>query len=1317
MWSPELKKISQIQFGILSPDEIRRMAVAKIITPDTYNEDGTPVESGLMDRRLGTIEPGMRCRYCGNAVGDCAGHFGIIELARPVVHVGYAKSIIYKILKSTCRVCSRILVDDKTAERYQNKLHDAAKQGEGILMRVQKEILKEARKKSKCPHCNEEQYKVKYEKPTTFHEEKPEGPVKLTPSDIKERFERIPNRDLILLGINYAHSRPEWMILTAIPVPPVSVRASITLESGIKSEDDLTHKLVDIIRINKRLRENIEAGAPQLIVEDLWELLQYHVTTYMDNEVAGIPPARHRSGRALRTLTQRLRGKEGRFRGNLSGKRVDFSARTVISPDPNISINEVGVPEQIAKILTIPERITEWNIEEMKELVMNGPANHPGSNYIIRADKKRIDLRFVSDLKRTAETLDTGYIVERHLKDGDIVLFNRQPSLHRMSIMAHEVKVMPGKTFRLHLAVTVPFNADFDGDEMNLHVPQSEEARSECRVLMRVQEQILSPRYGGPIIGAIHDYITAAYLLTWKKTFFQKEEAWQLLLAGNYEGDLPAPAIEYPKERWTGKQLFSLLLPSDVNITSKTRTSQGDPLTSIEVDSDDAVVIRDGQLLTGTIDRKAIGADESESVLHIVVKDHGSDRAREFIDSLSQMLLKYLSHLGFTIGFNNINVTEEVKLRVSKIVQNAEKEVEDIIESYKQGLLQPLPGKTIKETLEKKIMGVLSKTRDNAGVVTRSSLGKDNTVVIMTTTGARGTPLSITQMSAVVGQQSIRGERILRGYRDRSLPHFKKGDYTALARGFVRSNFREGLSPVEFFFHAQGGREGLVDTAVRTSTSGYLQRRLVNALQDLQVNYDQTVRTSDGEIVQLKYGEDGVDPMKSYHGRPVDIRSIIDEVISSEENDEEYDSLPEKVIVDRIFSYSDDDLPDKVKNDLYLEIKRIKDISNRDLDKICESTYEAYQRALVEPGEAIGTVASQSIGEPGTQMTLKTFHFAGVAELNVTIGLPRLIEILDARKNPSNPIMKIYLEENVRNDELKAREVLQRVELTTVRNIAESIAVEMGGLAIEITLDPKLMNDKGLDFDTVYDRLNRLRKGNITKVSDLIIRYEPENVSFDEIYKIQEKISTTQLKGFKEISKVIMVKDKTENGDEWVLYAEGSNLPAVLTVPGVDPTRVTTNNIQEILETLGVEAARQAVINESYSVLKEQGLEVDIRHLLLVSDLMTQNGNLRQIGRHGISGEKESVLAKASFEVTVKHLLESAAYGKLDHLRGITENVIIGQIIPVGTGTVELIMYPGKWPSTESIVPTESEKTGEQFFDHEDENFDKSIDQESEPEI
>ena len=331
-----------------------------------------------------------------------------------------------------------------------------------------------------------------------------------------------------------------------MPVPPVDVRPSIILESGIRAEDDLTHKLVDIIRINQRLRENIDAGAPTLIIEDLSELLQYHVTTYFNNEVSGIPPARHRSGRTLKSLAQRLKGKEGRFRGNLSGKRVDFSARTVISPDPNLDINQVGVPVHIATKLTVPDVVTERNIDEIKKLVINGPYTHPGALYVIRPDQKRIRLEFVQDRTVISETIEPGFIIERHLKDGDIALFNRQPSLHRMSIMAHRVKVLPYKTFRMHLTVCPPYNADFDGDEMNLHIPQSKEAQTEARMLMQVQDQILSPRYGAPIIGAGKDYISGAYLLTRRETMLKANEVGQLLSYIGYLGEIPKPTVTRP---------------------------------------------------------------------------------------------------------------------------------------------------------------------------------------------------------------------------------------------------------------------------------------------------------------------------------------------------------------------------------------------------------------------------------------------------------------------------------------------------------------------------------------------------------------------------------------------------------------------------------------------------------------------------------------------------------------------------------------------------------------------------------------------------
>ncbi|MFQ6123162.1 MAG: DNA-directed RNA polymerase subunit A' [Candidatus Heimdallarchaeota archaeon] len=830
-----------------------------------------------MDSRLGTIEPGQRCRTCGNRVGECPGHFGHIELARPVLHVGHAK-LAHKILQSICRDCSRILLPPEKLETFQETLTNFRDMRTEQFRSTTDEVLKNAKKLMECPHCGNPQFKIKFEKPTTIYEETEEGNYRLSPSEIRDRLERISNEDAILLGFDPRYARPEWIVLTVLPVPPVAVRPSIILETGVRSEDDLTHKLVDTIRINQRLRENIEAGAPQLIVEDLWELLQYHVTTFFDNEVSGIPPARHRSGRTLRTLAQRLKGKEGRFRGHLSGKRVDFSARTVISPDPNLSINEVGIPKEIARILTIPERVTEWNIESMKQLILIGPDGFPGANYIVRPDGRRIDLRYVADRSTVAEELATEFIVERHLRDGDIVLFNRQPSLHRMSIMAHLVHVMPYRTFRLNLQVTPPYNADFDGDEMNIHVPQSEEGRAEAKILLLVQNHIITPKYGGPIIGAIHDYISAAYLLTRAGTFLPREEVANLLVTGQYAGPLPPPAVTEPEPLWTGKQIFSLFLPPTLHFEARAKTcTKHSECLKENCPNEGYVLIENGQLRCGVIDKGTIGVEEPENLIQKLIVDHGIEAGRRFLDQLSIVLLKFLSIRGFSMGLNDVDVPPEIKLRIDSILDDNINKVEKLIEAYHRQELERLPGRTLEETLEMRVMQILSEARDRSGEIARQQLAPTNPIAVMVTTGARGNILNYTQMGVVIGQQSIRGERILRGYRDRTLPHFHREDLGATARGFVKSNYREGLNPIEFFFHAQGGREGLVDTAVRTSQSGYMQRRLINALQDLTVRYDGTVRNAINHIIQFKFGEDGVDPIR-LHYKHIDFPKLIESI-------------------------------------------------------------------------------------------------------------------------------------------------------------------------------------------------------------------------------------------------------------------------------------------------------------------------------------------------------------------------------------------------------------------------------------------------------
>ena len=910
-----IKKIDRINFGLMSPEQIREMSVVKIERPDTYDEDGYPIESGLMDSRLGVIDPSLKCRTCGEKGGECQGHFGMIELARPVIHVGFGDDI-HKILRSTCSECGRVLLDDDEIEEFTEKMEELQEAGESVeeLVKEVYKICKDKKTKEVCPHCGAEQEDIKIVKPIDIIEvrkqydengelitEEDGTPLTedydLTASEVREKLQRIPDEDAYVLGVNPEVARPEWMVLTVLPVPPVTVRPSITLDTGERSEDDLTHKLVDILRINQRLIENMDAGAPQLIVEDLWKLLQYHVTTYFDNEASGVPPARHRSGRPLKTLAQRLKGKEGRFRSNLSGKRVNFSARTVISPDPNISINEVGVPEMIAKEVTVPTYVNEWNVDELKEAILNGPNVHPGANYVKKTiNGKEMKVRVLDDNRElVVENLEYGDVVMRHLKDGDIVLFNRQPSLHRMSMMAHEVRVLPYKTFRLNLCVCPPYNADFDGDEMNMHVFQTDESRAEAKSLMRVQEHILSPRFGGPIIGAIHDHISGAYLLTRDGFTVPEDDAFQMIRKSHLLNNeyVDKKHLKRKNRDWTGKELFSLLLPDDLNMNYKAEICRKcETCLKEDCQYDAFVVIKDGQLTHGAIDEAAYGSF-SGKILDTIVKEYGPSRAKEFLDRSTDLAICGIMKTGITTGTNDEEIPEEAIEVIDAHLDKAEQEVDKLIATYEEGLLQPLPGRSAEETLEMRIVQVLGEARDTAGEIAEGylTMGKqsqddsydyvmavENHSVVMARTGARASMLNLAQITACVGQQSVRGGRITRGYLARPLPHFRKHELGARAKGFVHSSYKEGLDPVEFFFHAMGGREGLVDTAIRTAQSGYMQRRLVNALEDLNVRSDGLVTDNKGQVIQSVFGEEGIDPAKSDFGHVANLDKLIDEM-------------------------------------------------------------------------------------------------------------------------------------------------------------------------------------------------------------------------------------------------------------------------------------------------------------------------------------------------------------------------------------------------------------------------------------------------------
>ena len=1125
------KKIGEIKFSLLSPELVKKLSSAKIVTPELYDIDGYPVDGGLMDLRLGAVDPGVRCRTCGGRIKECLGHPGSIDLARPVIHLKYVP-LIEMSLRCFCQVCGKLMLSDKDMQKYSPS-----------------QRAKKAKDAKKCPHCQAVQEKMKLDKPTSFYK----GKTRIFPTEVREMLTRIPDEELRKIGINPHASRPEWSVLTMLLVPPVTVRPSIILESGERSEDDLTHKLSDIIRANQRLWENLNAGAPEVIIEDLWDLLQYHVTTFFDNTVSRVPPARHRSGQPLKTITERIKGKEGRIRKNMAGKRVNYSGRTVISPDPYMEINEVGVPYEIARVVTVAETVTDLNIKKLKELVSNGE-NYPGASYVIRPDGKR--KKITADLKEEIiAELSVGYKVERHLQNGDIVLFNRHPSLHRGSLMAHFVKVLPGRTFRMHPASCAPYNADFDGDEMNIHSPQNEEARAEAKILLDVKRNLISPKNNTNLVGAIADSITGNYLLG--KDELSAEDANQLLFSSGIDGKMS-------KKHVTGFEVFSKVFPKEINF------------------SNDSVKIKDGEVVKGVLDKTTFGDEDGQLIKELDIAV-GREEAFKILKRAFNLGKNYLTNRGISIAVNDFDLNEDLLNQGEDIIQKAEKKTQEIIDSYYDGTLEQIPGKTLEESRELKVMKVLNDVRTNIGAIVKKEFPERNPASSMIRSGGAGNAMQITQMASCVGQQAFMGGRINIGFNNRTLSFFRKNDLSPRARGFIRNSFIRGLRPDEFFFQAVTGRDSLMDTGLRTPKSGYLYRRLASALQDIRVEYDGTIRNSDNNIIEFKFGDDGLD------------------------------------------------------------ITRL------------------HMKEKLDSGEAIGIVTAQSFGESSTQMVLNTFHMAGVAEMQVTTGLPRLIEIFDARKSPSSPKMEIYLDKD-HNNEDGARTLAEKIKEVRLREISSSVNLDFGKKRIEIILDKDAMKKSHTNAKKIIERLGDI--GYKVKEKENSLSIDAEDLGFREIYKLKEKLKNTIISGIKGIEQILVVK----RDRDFVIVTLGTNLEEIIRMKEVNPEKCISNDFYEVAEIFGIEAARELLILEIKEVLKTQGLDIDIRHLKLVSDAMTNTGEVKGVTRMGIIAQKSSILARATFETPVPQFVKATIKGSKDELLSVIENIILNQPVPVGTG-------------------------------------------------
>ncbi|KAI9756566.1 MAG: DNA-directed RNA polymerase II subunit RPB1 [Lichina confinis] len=1457
--SAPLRTIQEIQFGLLSPEEIKGMSVQHIEYPETMDEHTRkPRERGLNDPHLGTIDRTMKCATCDENMSECPGHFGHIELATPVFHIGFLSKI-KRVLEMVCHNCGKLLVDDSNPQFKQAQRLRSPKKRFDAVWRVCKTKRScendlednednedpdppDAKKVHLKPNhggCGNPQPEVRREGLKLWgvwkmaKDESGEGGQQterrtITPLMALNIFRHIPSHEIQQMGLSNDYARPEWMIVTVLPVPPPTVRPSVSMDGtsqGQRSEDDLTYKLSDIIRANGNVRRCEQEGSPAHVVAEFEALLQFHVATLMDNDIAGQPQAKHKSGRALKSIRARLKGKEGRLRGNLMGKRVDFSARTVITGDPNLSLDEVGVPRSMARALTYPETVTPYNIHKLHQLVKSGPSRHPGANYVIRDGGERIDLRYH---KRAGEImLQYGWKVERHIVDGDFIIFNRQPSLHKESMMGHRVRVMPYSTFRLNLSVTTPYNADFDGDEMNLHVPQSEEARAEVSQLCMVPLNIVSPQRNAPLMGIVQDTLCGIYMICRRDVFLTREQVMSILLwVPDWDGVIPQPAILKPRPRWTGKQMISMAIPRGINL----HRPSDEGLCPL---NDDGLLVHGGDLMYGLFTKKSAGVAKG-GLIHVIFNEKGSETALKFFNGAQTVVNYWLLHNGFSIGIGDLVPDKGTIERIENAVNKHKAAVSEISRIATANELEPLPGMNLRETFESKVSKELNAARDEAGTETEKSLKDINNAIQMARSGSKGSTINISQMTAIVGQQSVEGKRIPFGFKYRTLPHFTKDDYSPEARGFVENSYLRGLTPAEFFFHAMAGREGLIDTAVKTAETGYLQRRLVKALEDVAATYDGTVRNSLGDIVQFIYGEDGLDgvyiedqrvdtvtcsdaqfeqrfrvdvmnPAKSIPASllerateiagDVEVQSYLDEEWEQLKADREFlrkdrvddrEQMPLPFNVMRILETAKTTfrIRSGMRSDLHPEevipavqqfLTRLVVVRGNDpiskeaqenatilfkihlrsrlafkrlvteyalnklaLQHVLGEIESRFSRAAVSPGEMVGVLAAQSIGEPATQMTLNTFHFAGVSSKNVTLGVPRLKEIMNVATNIKTPSMTVYQTEGNTGDKEGAKSLRSAVEHTTLRSVTEAseiyydpviqktvIASDKDFLEsyfiipedniedpdlqspwmLRIKLARRKMLDKGLTVADVAAKVKETYQGDVAMVfsdnnaDEQVIRLRMmgntkgggEEVEEDMLLKRFEGhlLDTLTLRGVPGIDRAFINEKPrlrvTEEGaltmrktdplcTEWFLDTNGSALGEVLTIPGVDAKRTYSNVFVEIFQVFGIEATRAALLRELTTVLAFDGSEVNYRHLALLVDIMTSRGHLMAITRHGINRADTGALMRCSFEETVEILLEAAAMGELDDCRGISENIMLGQLAPLGTGDVDVYL-------------------------------------------
>ena len=1332
--------IDGIQFSILSNDEIKYRSTLEITETKLMNND-EKVKGGLLDERMedtSNIKPG---------------NFGHIELAKSVYHIGF-KDITNQVLKCICFYCSSIICS-KDDPRFNDaiKINNKKK-------RLSK-IKQLCNKYTNCSVCQFIQpiYNIHQDEITISFQASRHEKIPLEADQVKYIFERISSTDSKLLGFDTKFNKLSSLIISTLLIPPPSIRPTLILDSGIHSQDDMTHKLLDIVKINKILKNFIKNGENEEKIQTLTKLLQYNISTYLDNNKLDVP-AKGKSGKKYISFKDKFDGKTGRIRGNLMGKRVNYSARTVIGGDPSISIDEVGIPYSVAMNVTYPEKVFDLNINRLRKNVKNGPNIYPGAKFVFKNGKKMKINQNSSPIY-----IENGDIVFRHLKDGDNLILNRQPTLHRLSMMGHKVKILPYSTFRLNLAITEPYNADFDGDEMNIHFPQTLEASTEVREIMMAPQNIMSPNQSEPKTGLVQDSLLGIRKFTLRDTFLKKNLFMNIImdLENSWNHQIPVPAIVKPKPKWTGKQVVSILLPNiDMEGKSKGYKNFQNEL-KFTSKNDTYVKIMDGILICGILDKNTIGS-RAKSIIHIIFNDMGFSKCTDFINKIQHISNRYLMLRSASAGINDLVVESEVRDKINN-------KVDELINEANS------------KTDENDITPILSRALKETTSIIKNNWKKENNFYQMYTAGSKGKDKNIGQMMGAIGQNTLSAERMRSSFKTRTLPHYEKTDNSPVTRGFVKNCYIVGLEPDEFYFHTISGREGITDTAVKTASSGYIQRRFIKSMEDISVKYDGTVRNSMNDVLQFFYGGDSLATTsielsevsnleltlndfkknikisgnsttdkklikeeynqlianynylhnnnvqnkfyfpydldrailtiqkKTYKNDSISISYIVNQKKKLFENINNMYPLPiqDKTIKEEIFN----ELTRFVKIHVYNELS-IKNIlykyklSKTQYKNLIDYIQNQYEKSLIQSGEVVGITAAQAFGEPTTQMTLNTFHSAGMAGANVTLGVPRVEEIIKFKKKISAPTIYLIPHTKLSNDLKNLDKITNNLVYHEFKDIISEykfVSNETDDSKFYWKLIIKFNNIKNFNLTIIRNKIKQF----LNSYPNIVTEYEISSIKSEEVIillnndnrktikrqlhsleLLKKNLYKFKITGMKGIEKAFRIETETlinQDGQtslkkiknkialaKNMIYIEGNNLQELLQIDGINHAYTICNDLYQIKKTLGLEAARFGFINEMKSIFDHYGIHITKHHYELLADCLMYKGKFMSADRNGINRRNTGPLTRASFEETFTMFMNAGALGEYDGLFGVSGNVIVGNKPDFGTGLPHIII-------------------------------------------